>query len=182
MAEKPVIVLVPIGLVPAELLDHLASSLTSIFGFPCSIAPSLPIPAAIYDQRRGQYKGDDILTLLTHLEIPQAKRVLGIIDADCYTPGLNFIFGQARMRGRDAFIALPRLRQSFYGLSEDETLFQERVLKEAVHELGHTYGLGHCFNPKCVMHFSNSLLDTDIKGAELCAQCKSNGKMPAGDN
>ncbi|MGC8787072.1 MAG: archaemetzincin family Zn-dependent metalloprotease [Anaerolineae bacterium] len=170
------IVLVPIGLVPAELLDHLASSLTSILGFPCSIAPSTPIPATAYDRRRGQYKGDDILTLLTRLEMPQAKRVLGIIDADCYTPGLNFIFGQARMHGRDAFIALPRLRQSFYGLPEDATLFKERVLKEAVHELGHTYGLGHCPDPKCVMHFSNSLLDTDIKGAEFCTHCQAKWK------
>lgn len=178
MTEKPVVVLVPIGFVSAELLDHLACSLTLVFGLPCRVAPSLPIPAAAYDQRRRQYKGDDILTMLTRLEVPQAKRVLGIIDADCYTPGLNFIFGQARMHGRDAFIALPRLRQSFYGLPEDELLFQERVLKEAVHELGHTYGLGHCSDPKCVMHFSNSLLDTDIKKADFCAQCQ--GKLKHG--
>lgn len=173
MKEKPAIVLVPIGVVPADLLDYLTRSLAMIFGFPCEIAPSLPIPIAAYDRRRGQYRGDDILRLLIGLEMPQARRVLGIIDADCYTPGLNFIFGQARMRGRDAFIALPRLRQSFYGLPEDESLFQERVLKEAVHELGHTYGLDHCPNPKCVMHFSNSLRDTDVKDAAFCGRCQT---------
>ncbi|MEA2005134.1 MAG: hypothetical protein U9O50_02570 [Acidobacteriota bacterium] len=42
---------------------------------------------------------------------------------------------------------------------------------EAVHELGHTYGLSHCPDAKCVMHFSNSLLDTDKKSASFCTHC-----------
>ena len=63
-------------------------------------------------------------------------------------------------------IALPResWNQEFYGLPRDENLFRERALTEAVHELGHTYGLGHCPVSTCVMHFSNSLHDTDLKG------------------
>jgi len=113
-----------------------------------------------------------MLAALARLDIPNDERVLGVIDADCYAPGLNFIFGQARLHERDCFIALPRLRQSFYGLPDDENLFRQRVLKEAVHELGHTYGLGHCPNPHCVMHFSNSLHDTDVKDAEFCPRCQ----------
>jgi archaemetzincin len=34
---------------------------------------------------------------------------------------------------------------------------------EAVHELGHAFGLTHCEKSRCVMHFSNSLQDTDFK-------------------
>jgi len=41
-----------------------------------------------------------------------------------------------------------------------------------VHELGHTYGLGHCPDTHCVMHFSNSLRDTDIKSATFCPACQ----------
>ncbi len=48
----------------------------------------------------------------------------------------------------------------------------ERTLKEAIHEIGHTYGIGHCRDPRCVMHFSNSLADTDIKGPDFCHRCK----------
>lgn len=173
MKEKLAITLVPIGPVPTDLLDYLANSLTPLFDIPCGIAPTIPIPPTAYDQRRNQYEGHRILSTLSRLEMPQARRVLGIVDADCFTPGLNFIFGQARIHGRDAFIALPRLRQSFYGLPEDEALFRERALKEAVHEIGHTYGLDHCSNPKCVMHFSNSLLDTDIKRATFCTCCQT---------
>jgi archaemetzincin len=138
-----------------------------------------PPPANGYDQHRGQYAGPEILAALAQAQFPNAERVLGIIDADCYAPGLNFIFGQASLDGRDAFIALPRLRPSFYSQPEDDVLFRERVLKEAAHELEHTYDLGHCPDPKCVMHFSNRLHDTDVKGAKFCPRCSASRRRIA---
>ena len=92
---------------------------------------------------------------------------MGILDADAYAPGLNFIFGQARKPGRFALVALPRLRQSLHG-PDAEAPFRTRVLKESVHELGPTFGFEHCADPKCVMHFSNSVGDTDGKDATFC--------------
>lgn len=169
--ETPAIALVPIGPVPTDLLDYLKVPLTAAFGLPCVMHPAIAVPKKAYDGRRGKYLGNKILEALAPLWMPDAERVLGLIDADCYAPGLNFILGQARSHGRDAFIALPRLRESFYGLPEDEAWFRQRALKEAIHELGHTYGLRHCPATRCVMHFSNSLRDTDIKEAEFCFRC-----------
>ena len=74
--------------------------------------------------------------------------------------------------GSISAIYLPRLRQEFYGLKQDESIFYERLVKEEVHELGHAFGLNHCENIKCIMHFSNSLSDTDIKTSRLCNVCK----------
>jgi archaemetzincin len=53
-------------------------------------------------------------------------------------------------------------------LNTNKSLFYQRIIKEAVHELGHAFGLKHCNYPMCVMHFSNSLPDTDIKQNSFC--------------
>jgi archaemetzincin len=165
------ITLAPIGPVPAELLSWLVDRLMEVTGQNVVIGEAVPLPAAGYNAHRHQYQGDALIAALRAVPCPAAERVVGLTDADCYAPGLNFIFGQATPGGREAFVALPRLRQSFYGLPEEPTLFRERVLKEVVHELGHTWGLSHCADIHCVMHFSNRLHDTDVKGTDFCPWC-----------
>lgn len=167
---KP-IALVPIGQVEKPILTVIADGLGGVLGRASVIADPLPHPDYAYDHKRGQYLADAILAQLVRLSL-LAERWLGVVDLDLYTPGLNFVFGQARMGGPAAVIALPRLRQGFYGLPEDEVLFHQRAVKEAIHELGHTYGLGHCHNLRCVMCFSNSLRDVDRKGRDLCPLCR----------
>jgi len=173
---KP-IALVPIGQVEEAILAIIGEGLREAFGRNYVIAAALPHPDYACDRRRGQYRSDDILAQLRRLGLP-AERWLGVVDLDLYTPGLNFVFGQAQMGGPAAIIALPRLRQSFYGLPEGEALFHERAVKEAVHELGHTYGLGHCSNPRCVMSFSNSLRDVDRKERDFCPSCRRKLPLP----
>jgi archaemetzincin len=166
------ITLVPIGPIPADLLSEVVDGLAEITGQDVVVGEAVPLPAAGYNPRRRQYRGDALIVALRALSYPAAGRVLGLTDADCYAPGLNFVFGQAAPGGREAFVALPRLRQSFYGLPEDPALFRERALKEMVHELGHTWGLSHCADVRCVMHFSNTLHDTDVKGTDFCPRCR----------
>jgi len=171
MPAESRLVLVPIGPVNPGLLPWLGRGLAALFGRPPSIAPEASLSEAWYDRRRQQYRSDEVLAWLRARADPAAWRVLGIVEADLYTRGLNFLFGQASLSGRVALIALARLHPSFYGQAEDEGRFRERVLKEAVHELGHTLGLGHCRDRHCVMHFSNTLADTDLKGADFCPAC-----------
>jgi archaemetzincin len=102
----------------------------------------------------------------------KSERVLAVVDVDLYATGLNFIFGQADTVAGTAVISLYQLRQEYYGMLPNEKLFWDRAVKEAVHELGHTFSLDHCQNEKCVMHFSNSLADTDWKQAAFCSLCR----------
>jgi archaemetzincin len=166
------IALVPIGAVSEDLLRWLANRLAEVLDADTTVGEQIALPEASYDPKRDQFASGAMLNVLRARVYPEAERLLGLTDVDCYAPGLNFVFGQAALRSGPAFVALPRLRPSFYGLPEDPSLFRERALKEAVHELGHTWGLEHCENPRCVMHFSNRLRDTDHKGAEYCPLCQ----------
>ncbi len=174
------IVLVPVGEAEARLLAETASLLANRLDRRVVVGEPVPLPEEAYDPKRRQYRGDSILIALGRLPASHAERLVGIVEADCYFDGLNFIFGQAVGRGREVFVALPRLRPSSYGLPEDPELFRERVLKEVVHELGHSWGLEHCSNERCVMYFSNSLEDTDRKAADLCPSCQARAPRAKG--
>lgn len=93
------------------------------------------------------------------------------MDEDIYIPILTFVFGEAQLEGRCALMSGHRLHQEFYGLPRDEDLYMHRCEKEAVHELGHTMGLKHCQNFECVMRYSNSVADIDIKRNVFCPDC-----------
>ena len=166
------ILLVPIGPVPIYLISWLEDKLGLFVEKPVEVGKAVPLPRSGYDPDRHQYKGSSVLQLLRETEAPNAERLVGLIDQDCYAPGLNFIFGQAAAGGREAFVALPRLRPPCSGMEEDKNLFRDRILKEIVHELGHTWGLPHCDCNDCVMQFSNSIQDTEKKNAGFCSRCK----------
>jgi len=165
------IVLVPIGNADKAILEALSQPLEEVFGQRTQIGDSLALPWESWNRHRSQYLASLLLAKLPSL--PRlGDRVLGVVDVDIFARGLNFVFGEADIAGRRVLISLQRFRQEFYGLPHDENLFRERALKEAVHELGHTYRLGHCSDPACVVHFSNSLRDTDFKGWNFCPNCQ----------
>ncbi|MFB0527688.1 MAG: archaemetzincin family Zn-dependent metalloprotease [bacterium] len=166
------IYLIPIGDVEKKTLLKLSWTLRKKFEAVFQIGQPLPILEDAYRAERGQYFASLILDELKQNIPEDGEKVLGVIDVDIFVPALNFIFGQADLSGKVALISLTRLREEFYGSSKNEKLFLNRAVKEAVHELGHTFGLRHCGNPKCVMYFSNSLRDTDIKEADFCEQCR----------
>jgi archaemetzincin len=166
------ILLIAVGEVKIKVIETLRYDLNKAFKEQVWIAKGMSHPDYAFNKKRSQYLSTAILKAMTgRKESVIYEKILGIIDLDLYVPKLNFVFGEARQRV--AIISLTRLRNEFYNLPKDEMLFRKRVLTEAVHELGHTYELRHCTNPHCVMFFSNSLIDTDLKGPDFCQRCKS---------
>jgi archaemetzincin len=94
-----------------------------------------------------------------------------VTEVDLYVPVLTFVFGEAQLADGGAVVSVHRLRQEFYGLPADPELLRWRMLKEALHELGHTYGLRHCPDYTCVMSASNGVERIDLKSADFCAAC-----------
>jgi archaemetzincin len=142
----------------------------------------LPIPPEAYNAVRKQYHSTRILEEV-HFLLGKSSlgKVLAITNVDLYVPRMNFVFGEAFCPGKVALVSIYRLKPEFYGQPPNQALLVERTVKEAIHELGHAFGLKHCENPYCVMRFSRHIIDTDSKGKSFCAACaKSLGERVGG--
>jgi archaemetzincin len=145
-----------------SLLQALVGVLRDAFGADVFTTGSIPLPAHAYIEARDQYRSTVLLDALVTHKKPDWDRLLGVTDIDLYTPDLNFVFGEADARRGVAVFSLARLH------SADRARFVHRAATEAIHEIGHTYGLAHCDDPRCVMWFSNTLDETDRKGTHFC--------------
>jgi archaemetzincin len=175
----PSVQIVPVGKIEPELLDYLSMALPEGIGGACTVSRRALDPRDAFDPRRRQFHSTRLLSLLSALPSEQGARTLGVADVDLFIPILTFVFGEAQLGGTSAVISAARLRQGFYGLPEDGGLFYERCAKEGLHELGHTLGLIHCPSYDCVMHYSNSIEDVDLKAAAWCHGCASKGSLNA---
>lgn len=155
---------------PARALDLLARALPRVFHVPCLATGGLMDAGAAFDATRGQYYSTEILKRLMPLS-KDGARVLGVTGLDLFVPVLTFVFGEAQLEGRCALVSFHRLREEFYGLPARDELLAERLVKEAVHELGHTFGLRHCPDWQCAMASSHGVELLDVKGAEFCPAC-----------
>jgi len=176
--RPPSVRLVPIGEVLPDILEFLSAALEDAFGAACEIEAEGLDPARAFDPIRRQYRAPALLAALAALGGPAgtapaaAGKVLGVAAGDLFVPVLTFVFGQAQLGGRAALISVHRLGQEFYGLPPDPALLLRRCEKEAVHELGHSFGLVHCDRVECAMRFANSIDEVDLRPNRFCPRCE----------
>jgi len=157
--------ILPVGGQPLERLDALAAGLARVLGVSCAVTPAPFDSSFAWSPDRGQYYSTKILAALP-------ETTLGVTEHDLFVPILTFVFGEAQLRGSRALVSTHRLREEFYGDPENEAKLRERLLKEALHELGHNFGLRHCDDWRCVMASSHSVETLDLKVPAYCPRCR----------
>lgn len=125
-----------------------------------------------YDPSRGQYHSTYLMAGLQRFVENEEEKLLAVTEEDLFIPILTFVFGEAQLDGSISIVSSFRLRPEYYGLPVDENLVNERLLKEAIHELGHTFGLVHCLHFNCVLHGSTYAEEIDLKTADFCRNCQ----------
>jgi archaemetzincin len=171
------IYLIPIATESLFWLEPLTAGILRAFGIPAKCAPcSIDISPA-FDPLRQQYNSSYLLGTLLAQPLANTGKVLGIAEVDLFIPILTFVFGEAQLDGPGAIVSMHRLNNTFYGMPENNALLTQRIVKESIHELGHTFGLLHCSSPGCVLNSSTYVEDIDQKSDAFCRQCQK--QLPA---
>jgi len=165
------IILVQMSDFNPAVLEVLRGAVEAAFRRPVEIRQRIASLSYAYDAIREQYDSPRLLARLKHIKRQAEDKILGIVDVDLYSPGFDYIYGEADVAAGMATLSLRRLHPEFFGQAHDQALFEERAVKEALHELGHLFGLGHCRDKKCVMRFCPDPEDVDEKTRDICGRC-----------
>lgn len=167
------IYILPLNFSDKNLLDTLCHTLEDIFKLPVvRLNHTFPLEKT-KDPIRNQYHSTWILSQLLAEAPEESCKILGVTELDLFVPVLTYVFGEAQLDGKAATVSSFRLKDELYGLPENPERLKERLEKEAIHELGHTFGLVHCPNPVCVMYTTTYAEEIDFKSKNFCDNCFS---------
>jgi archaemetzincin len=169
----PSIILIPFEPFEKDLTNWISDDICDIFHYPVEVRECNTDLSNCYNPGRRQHDANMILKLVSDITPPEAVKSVGLLKVDLFIPILTHIFGQAALHGKTAIVSIFRLRNELYGLRQNYMLQNERLRKVVIHELGHTFGITHCFSPNCVMRSSTYVEDLDQKGIHLCNVCLS---------
>ena len=169
-SEEHILVISPIGKldVDREFLGQLGEVIQTVFGYPTQIQPLLEEKDLWVDPVRKQCHSTPILDTLAFISPPEAMKILAITKVDLFIPILTHVYGEAQLGGKACILSTYRFSE---GTDPTADIFRNRLFKEAIHELGHTFNLRHCPDASCVMHYCRGVKEVDRKSNEFCRYC-----------
>ena len=167
------IFIAPLKFYSALLLQNVVTELSKRFSSRIHVINLKMNMDDFFSIERGQYFSTQIIAEAIKLTDEFNGKIILLTDVDLFVPVLTFVFGEAQLNGKHSILSVCRLHEEFYSGISNENLLFERTIKEALHELGHCYGLRHCIDWDCVMHSSPGIEEVDIKGNTFCRKCIS---------
>ncbi|MFO7965732.1 MAG: archaemetzincin [Desulfobacterales bacterium] len=165
------ILISPIGEFDSNLLKEVGSALYRIFGYGYRIEPLISDLSFAFNKSRDQYHSTQILKRLASMAPDGCLKILALTRVDLFIPILTYVFGEAQLNGKACIVSTSRLNEDNLTV-EPEKVFKTRVVKESLHEIGHTFNLTHCRNTDCIMNFCRSVKEVDARKDVLCRYCK----------
>jgi archaemetzincin len=131
---------------------------------------AIPITADIYTKSKLRLDAPKILD-----KYDVGKNVLLITESDIAhrNDARNIdewgIFGLGKRPGKICVVSTFRIHNNV-----SDSLFQMRLKKIVIHEIGHNIGLNHCTNNKrCLMHAANGTIKkVDSEAMWFCEKCR----------
>jgi len=170
-APSEKIVIAPIEKFAEELLERIGGEVERIYGWGTRVLPLLSNVDFAYDARREQYHSTAILQKLADGVPDDTYKILAITEVDLFIPILTYVYGEAQLGGTACIISTHRLQAEEAAGNPGNRSFEDRIVKEAIHELGHTFNLRHCPEHTCIMHYCRNIDDVDRKSDQLCRHC-----------
>ncbi|MCF6239883.1 MAG: archaemetzincin [Bacteroidales bacterium] len=169
MSSKNIILISPIGRIPSWISTIIADKIGRLFGFDTQIKSLLGDIEFAFDQDRNQYFSTRILEELEKKAPEDCLKILAVTQEDLFIPILTHVYGEAQLGGVSSIISISRLVDDPKTDPLEEGRI--RIVKEAAHELGHTFDLRHCDDSSCIMHYCRKLEDVDHKSDRFCRYC-----------
>jgi archaemetzincin len=165
--------LLRLGPFDVELANEIGEWMGEELSVPVELIPIVADPAFAFHPERQQYHSSEVLSWLERRMTEDTWRLLALTDVDLYIPILTYVFGEARLGPGPAVVSTRRLRPESYGLPAARDLLVQRLMRESMHELGHTLGLRHCSDWRCAMASSSDVAAIDVKSPTFCDSCRA---------
>ncbi|MDB9823320.1 hypothetical protein OAC89_06455 [Deltaproteobacteria bacterium] len=153
------------------LIEQIGIGISEKFGYRVKTVSLLKEIDFALNPDREQYHSTIILEKLATLAPSNTIKLLAVCEQDLFIPILTHVYGEAQLGGKSCIISTYHLKDSLPIVYARKTYYN-RVIKEAIHELGHTFNLRHCPDKSCCMHYCHSVKDVDNKSNLFCRYCK----------
>ncbi len=169
MNKSGTIIVSPVGDIPQWMTQALVEDVGDFFGFHARLEKILDNIVFAYDADRNQYHSTKILNALEENAPNDCIKIIAVTKEDLFIPILTHVYGEAQLGGKACIISIARLINGVEVMVVSKKY--KRILKEAIHELGHTFDLRHCEDQRCIMHYCRKLEDVDKKSNQFCRYC-----------